>query len=117
MCKITLADGTTIGNLEMNGNNLISEDTSLSAEMFEGKLDTVTLQYEDEQGQSVTEEMHDCELVLFVRSNSKIRFVISEKSKQKKAAEVIEKALATDSSNIIDLQMAVVELYEMLIGE
>lgn len=117
MCKITLADGTVIGSLEMNGNNFVSENTTLRIGDFAGKLDTVTVQYEDEQGEMVTEVMHDCEIDLFELTDTKVTFVINEKSKEKKAAEIIEKALQTDSDNIIDLQLAVVELYEMLIGE
>lgn len=40
--KITLADGTVIDNLRMNGNNYIS-DTELTADMFLGNLSTVTI--------------------------------------------------------------------------
>lgn len=40
--KVTLADGTVIDNLKLNGNNYISEK-ELSAEMFLGNLGTVTI--------------------------------------------------------------------------
>lgn len=40
--KITLADGTVIDNLKLNGNNYISEK-ELSADMFLGNLGTVTI--------------------------------------------------------------------------
>lgn len=40
--KVTLADGTIIDNLRLNGNNYIS-DKELSADMFLGNLGTVTI--------------------------------------------------------------------------
>lgn len=40
--KVTLADGTVIDNLKLNGNNYISEK-ELSADMFLGNLGTVTI--------------------------------------------------------------------------
>lgn len=40
--KVTLADGTVIDNLRLNGNNYISEK-ELSADMFLGNLGTVTI--------------------------------------------------------------------------
>lgn len=40
--KVTLADGTVIDNLRLNGNNYISEK-KLSADMFLGNLGTVTI--------------------------------------------------------------------------
>lgn len=118
MCKITLADGTVIGNLEMNGNNFISTDTSLKISDLEGKLATVTIQYEDEiTGDTITQEMKDVVIDKFEKTPTEVTFVLNEKTTEQKAAEVIKKALETDSENIVDLQLAVVELYEMLIGE
>lgn len=40
--KITLADGSVIENLRMNGNNFVS-DEPISEDMFIGKLSTVTI--------------------------------------------------------------------------
>ena len=40
--KITLADGTVIDNLRLNGNNYIS-DKELTAHVFLGKLDKVII--------------------------------------------------------------------------
>ena len=39
---ITLADGTILNNLRLNGNNFVSE-TEITEEDFEGKLDQVTI--------------------------------------------------------------------------
>ena len=40
--KITLADGTTIDNLKLNGNNFISKE-SLDPEIFRGNCSPVTI--------------------------------------------------------------------------
>ena len=40
--SITLADGTSIGGLELNGNNFVSK-TEITAEMFRGKLGHVVI--------------------------------------------------------------------------
>lgn len=40
--KITLADGTVIDNLKLNGNNYVSEK-ELTDDIFIGNLDTVTI--------------------------------------------------------------------------
>ena len=42
MYKITLADGTVLKNLELNGNNYIAEGV-IEDSVFEGNLDTVTV--------------------------------------------------------------------------
>ena len=39
---VTLADGTQLGGLELNGNNFISK-TELTADTFKGKLSKVTI--------------------------------------------------------------------------
>lgn len=43
MYKITLADGTVLDNLELNGNNFISEKL-ISDSTFLGNLSTVTIE-------------------------------------------------------------------------
>ena len=40
--KITLADGTVIENLKLNGNNFVS-DREITSEMFGGNLSKVTI--------------------------------------------------------------------------
>ena len=48
---ITLADGTQIAGLELNGNNFVSK-TKITPEQFEGKLSTVKIageNYSDEE--------------------------------------------------------------------
>ena len=41
--KVTLADGTTIDGLTLNGNNFVSK-TELTSEMFAGKLSRVSIE-------------------------------------------------------------------------
>lgn len=45
--KVTLADGTSINGLELNGNNFVSQ-TEVTPEMFEGKLRHVTIEGPDD---------------------------------------------------------------------
>lgn len=60
--KITLSDGTQIKNLELSGNNFISE-TKVTSEMFEGKLSKVIVEGQ-ENGQPVKNEYGQMELIL-----------------------------------------------------
>ena len=54
---ITLADGTEIKNLRLNGNNFVSE-TEVTEDMFDGKLSEVTI--ESAEGK---ETLHNAELI------------------------------------------------------
>lgn len=119
MCKVTLADGTIIDNLELNGNNFISSNPRLNAADFEGKMATVTIEYPSEvEGEDPTiEVINDAVLAKLEHDGAYTYFVLREKYADEKAAEVVAAALKTDGNNIVDLQLAVVELYELIIGE
>ena len=95
MYTITLADGTEIKNLSLNGNNFIS-DTPLDAAMFTGKLQTVRI-----TGPDMDETHGQMELVSIRQDGGKYWFVLRELSDQelkerKMLADITALASATD---------------------
>ena len=71
--KITLADGTEIDNLTLNGNNFIS-DEDLSESTFARKLHEVTIT--DPDGNE--EVIENAELISLRKEDSKTWFIIRE---------------------------------------
>lgn len=74
--KVTLADGTVIDNLKLNGNNYISEK-ELSADMFLGNLGTVTIN--DGEKDVVYENMT---LVQLAKYNDEYWFILRTMTKK-----------------------------------
>ncbi len=74
--KITLADGTVIDNLRLNGNNYIS-DKELTADMFLGNLAKVIVN--DGERDTVYENM---ELVQIVKYDEEYWFVLRTMTKK-----------------------------------
>lgn len=74
--KITLADGTVIDNLRLNGNNYIS-DKELTADMFLGNLAKVIVN--DGERDTVYENM---ELVQIVKHDEEYWFVLRTMTKR-----------------------------------
>jgi len=74
--KITLADGTVIDNLRLNGNNYIS-DKELTADMFLGNLAKVIVN--DGERDTVYENM---ELVQIVKYDEEYWFVLRTMTKR-----------------------------------
>lgn len=86
MYAITLADGTKLKNLELNGNNYISE-TVIEDSVFEGNLDTVKI-----SDGSTTETFTDMRLMSNRVENGRSWFVLGEKTaQQKKDEETVRK--------------------------
>ena len=110
MYTITMADGTKLENLELNGNNYISE-TVIEDSVFEGNLDTVEI-----SDGSTTETFTDMRLMSNIVRDGRSWFVLGEKSAQQKAMEKIEKLYTTNADSITDVQMALAEAYEMILG-
>lgn len=110
MYTITLADGTKLENLELNGNNYIS-DTVIEDSVFEGNLDTVKI-----SDGSTTETFTDMRLMSNIVRDGRSWFVLGEKSAQQKAMERIEKLYTTNADSITDIQIALAEVYEMMLG-
>ena len=90
---ITLADGTVLNNLHLNGNNFISS-VEVTEEDFEGKLDTVTIECSNGQ----IEELNNVELIQIHHYSDGYYFILRELSpceiKQQERDNIIE--LLTD---------------------
>ena len=110
MYKITLADGTVLENLELNGKNYIAEGVSEDS-VFEGNLATVTIT----DGET-TETYTDMRLMSNRVEDGRSWFVLGEKTAQQKAMERMEKLLSSNADSITDVQVALAEVYEMILG-
>ncbi len=76
MYTITLADGTKLKNLELNGNNFIAEGV-FEDSVFEGNLDTVTIT----DGET-TETFTGMRLMSNIVRDERSWFVLGEKTAQ-----------------------------------
>ena len=84
MYKIILADGTTIDNLELNGNNFIPE-TPIDANIFNGNLSNLSkISIIDSEGN--IEELNDFRIV-FAKVAGNQSFIIAEKTSEEKRDE------------------------------
>lgn len=110
MYKITLHDGTVLDDLELNGNNFISEKV-IDDSVFSGNLDTVTI-----SNGETTETYTDMKLLSNRVDGGKSWFVLGEKTAQEKAMERLVASLSVNAESITDVQLALAELYEMIIG-
>lgn len=88
MYTITLADGTKLKNLELNGNNYIAEGV-IEDSVFEDNLDTVKIT----DGET-TETFTDMRLMSNIVRDNRSWFVLGEKSAQQKKEEAMEKQMA-----------------------
>lgn len=109
MYKITLADGTVLKNLELNGNNYIAEGVIDDA-VFKDNLATVTI-----TDGKTTETYEDMVLLSHRVDGGRSWIVLGEKSAQEKAMERIN-AMLSSADSITDVQLALAEVYEMMLG-
>lgn len=87
MYKIKLSDGTMLENLELNGNNFITEE-ELTEEYFAGKLSYIEVT--DDDGETTAQ--YDMVLVQCMKwTDGRTWFILSEKSEQQKREEELEK--------------------------
>lgn len=105
MYKITLADGTTLENLVLNGNNFIAQ-TAVDDAVFKDNMATVTIT-DTESGS--TEQIEDGVLLSNIVRDGCSWIVLGQKSAEEKRLEAID-------NTFTDLQMALAEVYEMMIG-
>ena len=110
MYQITLHDGTVLDGLELNGNNFISEK-AIDDSVFDGNLDTVTI-----SNGETTVTYTDMKLMSNRVDGGKSWFVLGEKTEQEKAMERLVSALNVNAESITDVQLALAELYEMILG-
>lgn len=110
MYKITLADGTKLENLELNGNNYIAEGV-VDDSVFKDNLATVTITDGTE-----TTTYEDMVLLSHRVDGGRSWIVLGEKSAQDKAMERIYSMLSSNADSITDVQVALAEVYEMMLG-
>lgn len=110
MYTITLADGRKLENLELNGNNYIAEGV-IEDSVFTDNLSTVTIS----DGET-TETFEDMVLLSNRVDGGRSWIVLGEKTPQEKAMERINAMLASNADSITDVQVALAEVYEMMLG-
>lgn len=88
MYTMTLNDGTKLENLELNGNNYIS-DVIIEDSVFEGNLDTVMIT----DGET-TEIFTDMRLMSNIARDGRSWFVLGEKTVQQKKEEATARQIA-----------------------
>ena len=103
MYTIKLYDGTVLDNLILNGNNFIS-DKIIPDDIFTDNLNEVEIS----DGEN-TQIYQDMMLVANRVIDGKSWFILAEKTPEQKEKEALE-------ATITDLQLALVELYESLLG-
>lgn len=96
--KITLADGTQLKNLELNGNNFISKN-EIQDSVFEDNLDTVEIKSPDGE----TQVMHDCFLAANREIDGEWWFIIVEKSEDQKEKEDLYAEIEAQAEAIMEL--------------
>lgn len=105
MYTITLADGTALQNLALNGNNYISP-TAVDSAVFEGNMATVTITDVDSGD---TQQITDGVLLSNIVRDGRSWIVLGQKSEEQKRQEAVDTA-------VTDLQLALAEVYELMIG-
>ena len=110
MFTITLADGTKLENIELNGNNYIAEGV-LDDAVFKDNLSTVTIT----DGET-TATYEDMVLLSNRVDGGRSWIVLGEKSAQQKAMERINALIDANADSLTDLQVALAEVYELILG-
>ena len=106
MYTITLADGTEIKNLSLNGNNFVS-DTPIDASIFENNLQAVHI-----TGPNVDETFENLELASLREDGGKYWFVLRNLSDQ----ELKERKILADISELFDTSDDIILMMADLIG-
>ena len=120
MYTITLSNGNTLKNLELNGNNFISTDI-IEDSVFEGGLDTVII------AEGKNKETHtDMVLVSNRVFDDKSWFILSEKTQEQKERErvaslelenaALHETVAVLESQLVDTQLALCDVYEQVLA-
>lgn len=106
MHKITLADGTQIENLELNGNNFISDEI-IEDSIFKNNLDIVKIF--DGENEAIYEDM---KLVQNIVANNQSWFILAEKSLEEKRRERDLKGI---EQLRLEQALSNAELFEMML--
>lgn len=100
MYTITLANGTALTNLQLNGNNYISSDV-IDDSVFAGNLGTVTVT----DGTDTT-TYEDMVLIQNTVYDGSSWFILAEKTGEDKVREASEKNIARLEKQLEDTQAA-----------
>lgn len=120
MYTITLSNGNTLKNLELNGNNFISAEI-IEDSVFEGGLDTVII------AEGKNKETHtDMVLVSNRVFDDKSWFILSEKTQEQKERErvaslelenaALHETVAVLEGQLVDTQLALCDVYEQVLA-
>lgn len=105
MYKITLADGTELNDLVLNGNNFIAQ-TAVDDAVFKGNMASVTITNLED---GTAEQIEDGVLLSNIVREGCSWLVLGQKSAEEKRLEAMD-------DTFTDLQMALAEVYEMMLG-
>lgn len=120
MYTITLSNGNTLKNLELNGNNFISAEI-IEDSVFEGGLDTVII------AEGKNKETHtDMVLVSNRVFDDKSWFILSEKTQEQKERErvaslelenaALHETVSVLEGQLVDTQLALCDVYEQVLA-
>lgn len=108
MYTITLADGKKLTGLIMNGTNYVSKE-KVDETIFKNNLSTMKV-FDGETETTYTD-------MIFIQqmewSDGTFYLAFREKTKEEKLSEFITKNI----NEMTDIQCALVEIYEMIIGD
>lgn len=104
---ITLADGQTLTGLSKNGDNFVSE-TQVDESIFENNLSTMTV------SDGETEETYTNMVFIQQMPWSDGTFYLS--FREQTPTEKILAAITANSDSVTDMQVALAEVYEMILG-
>lgn len=90
MYKITLADGTELNDLVLNGNNFIA-DAAVDDAVFKGNMASVTITNLED---GTAEQIEDGVLLSNIVRDGKSWLVLGQKSAEQKAEETRDKEIA-----------------------
>lgn len=112
MYTIKLADGRLIENLDLNGNNYIS-DEKIDDSVFADNLSHVEVTNTED---GTVEKYDDMFLVQNIQVGHQFWFILEEKDMQTKAFEKIAASLSDNETSITNMEVALAEVFEMMVG-
>lgn len=107
MYTITLADGKKLTGLEMNGSNYVSKE-KVDETIFENNLSTMKVS----DGETETTYTD----VVFIQQMEWVDGTFYLAFREKTKEEKLVAAIAANTDSMTDLQIALAEVYEMILG-
>ena len=123
MYKVTLADGTVLNNLEYNGNNFCTKE-EINPDIFKDNISEVTIEFIGSNVEDnvcpITGTHTDLILIQCRKFGDTWMFIVAKPTVQQKIQKNIQ--LLSDRSDVTeeavtDIEMALVDIYEQIIGE